>query len=208
MKKFVMAVVATIMAAAMSIAFTACDRGSGNGLSTDADPTLTGESDTLVVYFSASGNTQTIARWIAEDTDGELFFIQTETDYSSYSYDELLDIAQEEQRNDARPTLTTSIPTEYWVNYDTVFIGFPNWWGDMPMAVYSFLETYATGDYGFAGKNVVPFVTSGGSGFSNTRSEITRICEGATILEGLSVRDSNVDNARNDVTEWINALNL
>lgn len=74
-----------------------------------------------------------------------------------------IDVGQEEKRANARPELSSHI--EDLDRYDTIFLGFPNWWGDMPMAVYSFLD-----EYDFSGKTIVPFVTSGGSGFSNTMS--------------------------------------
>lgn len=86
-------------------------------------------------------------------------------------------------------------------DYDVIFLGFPNWWGDMPMAVYSFLD-----EADFSGKTIVPFVTSGGSGFSSTISTIESMEPGATVQEGLSISGSSAVNAQDQVTEWLSGL--
>ena len=148
-----------------------------------------GESNMLVAYFSyaenadlpdgvdasatasiqtwndtITGNTGVVANMIAESTGAELFSIQTVEKYPA-SYDETIDQGQQERNADARPELT-ALP-ENLDAYDVIFLGFPNWWGDMPMALYSFLE-----QVDLSGKTIVPFVTSGGSGFSSTVSTI------------------------------------
>ena len=85
--------------------------------------------------------------------------------------------------------------------YDVIFLGFPNWWGDMPMALYSFLE-----QVDLSGKTIVPFVTSGGSGFSSTVSTIEGLESGATVQEGLHLRDSSATNAQVQINEWLSGL--
>ena len=120
---------------------------------------------------------------IAESTGAELFSIQTVEKYPA-SYDETVDQGQQERNADVRPELTT-LP-ENLDAYDVIFLGFPNWWGDMPMAMYSFLE-----QVDLSGKTIVPFVTSGGSGFSSTISTIEDMESAATVQEGLSLRDSS-----------------
>lgn len=97
---------------------------------------------------------------IQQETRGELFRIETEKTYPS-DYDELVDYGREEPDEDSRPTLSSHV--ENMDEYDVVFLGYPNWWFDMPMAVYSFLD-----EYDFSGKTNIPFCTHGGSGFSNT----------------------------------------
>ena len=131
---------------------------------------------------------------------GELFLIQTEETYP-ISYDETIDAGQQEQSADARPALAAQV--ENLDDYDTVFLGFPNWWGDMPMAVYSFLD-----EYDLSGKTIVPFVTSGGSGFSSTERTIAELEPDATVLDGLSVGDGNISGAQEDVTSWLTDLGL
>lgn len=141
-----------------------------------------------------------MARMIQAEVGGDLFLIETESTYP-VSYDETIDVGQQEQREGARPALVSQV--ENLDQYDIVFLGFPNWWGDMPMAVYTFLE-----EYDLSGKTIVPFVTSGGSGFSGTQSTIADLEPLATVLDGLSVRDSAAANAQEDVTSWLSQLSL
>ena len=90
--------------------------------------------------------------------------------------------------------------------YDTVFIGYPIWWGDLPMVVYTFLESYD-----FSGKTVIPFCTHEGSGLSGTDRKVANVCPGATVLDGLAIRGSVAQNkqsdAKSDVVKWLNGLN-
>lgn len=145
-----------------------------------------------------TGNTGAVAHMISEAVGAEMFSIQTVEKYPD-SYDATIDQGQEEQSTGARPELATHI--ENLDSYDIIFLGFPNWWGDMPMAIYSFLD-----EYDLSGKTIVPFVTSGGSGFSGSISEIESAEPGATVLEGLALSDSDAMDARNNVNEWLAGL--
>ena len=166
-----------------------------------AEPeTPAGEGGTLVAYFSWSGNTQQMAQVIAEQTGGDLFEIAPATPYTE-DYDELLDIAQQEQAEEARPALADEV--ENWDSYDTVFVGYPNWWGDAPMAVYTFLESYD-----WTGKTLVPFNTSGSSGFGRSLEGIAQSAAGATVLEGLALTEGELPDAQDRVTEWLDGLGL
>lgn len=147
-----------------------------------------------------TGNTGVVADMISQKTGGELFSIRTVKTYPS-DYDATIDEGQAEKSNDEHPELATHI--ENFDNFDTVFVGFPNWWYGMPMAMYSFFE-----EYDFSGKTIVPFCTSGGSGFSDALDVIAEYEPDATILNGLSVSGSNAVNAENDVSDWINELEL
>lgn len=149
---------------------------------------------------SLTGNTGLVADMIAEATGGELFSILTAEQYPD-NYNDTIDAGQTEKSANARPELTSQI--DDLNRYDTVFLGFPNWWGDMPMAVYSFLD-----EYDLSGKTIVPFVTSGGSGFSGTIQAIENAEPDATVLEGLSLRDSRCPQAVDDVTDWLARLGL
>ena len=146
------------------------------------------------------GNAEVLARMIQGAVGGDLFLIETEETYP-VSYDETIDVGRQEQGDNARPALVSQV--ENLDQYDTVFLGYPNWWGDMPMAVYSFLN-----EYDLSGKTIIPFVTHGGSGFSGTESAIAELEPGATVLDGLSVRDSGVADAQADVESWIAGLGL
>ena len=111
--------------------------------------TTEGISKSLVVYFSWSGNTENVAKSIQNQTDADIFEIIPQTPYSD-DYDTVVDFAQEEQRADARPAISGSI--ENIAQYDVVYVGFPNWWGDMPMILYTFFDSYD-----LSGKTIAPF---------------------------------------------------
>lgn len=164
------------------------------------DPVQDPESDTLIAYFSWSGNTEALAGMIAEETGGTLFQIEPAEPYTD-DYDALLDQAQEEQAEDARPALAADV--ENWDDYQVIFVGYPNWWGDVPMLINTFLEAHD-----FNGKTVIPFCTHGSGGFGNSLSSIESGTQGAELLEGFEVAGSSVDSARSEVTEWIASLGL
>ena len=166
--------------------------------STNEELQTEGTGKTLVVYFSHTGNTENVANFIHEAVGGDIVKLEPVNAYTD-DYDTLLDVAQEEQRNDARPEIATQI--DNIDEYDTIFVGYPNWWGDMPMIIYSFLD-----QYDLSGKTIAPFVTSGGSGLSGTPRTIQNEEPNATVTEGLSVRDSNSENSQSDVNEWLSEI--
>lgn len=145
-----------------------------------------------------TGNTGVVAAMIAETTGADLFSIQTVEKYPD-TYDATIDQGQQERNANARPALATH--AEDLDRYDVVFLGFPNWWGDMPMAMYSFLD-----EVDLSGKTIVPFVTSGGSGFSRTISTIESMESGANVQEGLSISGSSATEAQAQVNEWLTEL--
>lgn len=121
------------------------------------------------------GSTEAAARMIQENVGGDLFSIQTIQNYP-VDYDTLIDQGGEEKNEGARPELESHV--ESMSDYDIVFLGFPNWWYDMPMPLYSFLE-----EYDFSGKTVIPFVTSASSGFSGTIGTLKEMLPDAVIVE-------------------------
>ena len=137
-------------------------------------------ANALVIYFSWSGNTETIAGEIASQTGADTFQLEPATAYST-DYNTVLDEAQAEQRADARPEIVGSI--ENFDSYDVIYLGFPNWWGDMPM--------------------IAPFVSSGGSGFSDALSAIASAEPGATITDGLSLSSSASQTPGGAVADWL-----
>ena len=157
-------------------------------------------SNILVLYFSMSGNTETIARMIHNEVGGDLVKLETVQTYPE-DYNELVDYAQEEQREDARPQLATVI--DNIGQYDMIFLGYPNWWGDMPMPIYTFLDTYD-----LSGKTIAPFITHGGSGLSGTPNRIRNEEPNATVTEGLSIYGSRAASSEDEVLEWLNSLGL
>ena len=162
---------------------------------------VTASASLIVKDGGLYGNTQYIATMIQRATGGDLFLIETEEKYPA-DYDATGRQGAKESKEKSRPELASHI--ENINEYDTVYLGFPNWYYGMPMAVYSFLE-----EYDFSGKTIIPFVTSGGSGFSDTILEIQSIQSDATVLsEGFKVTHSKVSDVTfEDVEEWINSLN-
>lgn len=156
------------------------------------------EANALIVYFSHSGNTKSVAMEIRKQTGADIFEIVPETPYTT-DYDELLDVAQDEKRDNARPAISGTV--ENLEKYDMIYLGFPNWWADMPMVLYTFLDTYD-----LSGKTIAPFVTSGGSGFSNTISTIKSMEPDANIEDGLAIRDSASDDSEDAVADWLEKL--
>jgi len=172
-----------------------------------------GKSHILVAYFSQAGeqynvgvvekgNTQIVAEMIAGETGADLFHIERKEAYPTV-YSDLLSAAQDELKSNARPELSASV--DKWDDYDTVFIGYPIWWGDMPMPVYTFLESYD-----FSGKTVVPFDTNGGSGLADTVNTIAKVCPNALVKDGLAVTGADAqkkqDQVKGDVQDFLKGL--
>ena len=141
------------------------------------------------------GNMQYMAMTIQEAIGGELFRIETTEEYP-LEHETLVNQAKEEQNEDARPELATHI--ENVEQYDIIFLGYPNWWGDMPQPLYTFLE-----EYDFSGKTIIPFNSHGGSGFSNTIEEIKKLQPNATVKDdGLSISRNDVADSEQEITDW------
>ncbi len=141
------------------------------------------------------GNTEYVARILAEATGGDLFAIETSKKYPS-PHRALIDEAKREGEANRRPKLTTHI--ENLKDYDVIFVGYPNWWADMPMAIYSFFD-----EYDFSGKTVIPFVTHGGSRFSQSVKTIAELEKNARVIEGPSVSDRSVPECRAMIGNWL-----
>ena len=157
-------------------------------------------NSTVVIDGEVLGNTQYMAYVIAENESADIFRIEPETPYPT-DHDTLVDMAAEEQDSDARPAIKDRI--ENIGDYDVIFLGYPNWWGDMPMILYTFLE-----QYDLSGKTVVPFNTHGGSGFSGTISTIRQLEPEAEVLDGLSISRNQIQDAEQQIIDWVNSLNI
>lgn len=160
-----------------------------------------GESDILVAYFSWSGNTQQVANWISDKTGGEVFRITPEVEYTE---DDVFDRAQDELNNGTRPPLSSHIDSETMAEYDVIFVGFPIWWYDLPMPVWSFLE-----EYDLSGKIIIPFFThNGSSSGASSISTLTELCPDSTVLadDYFSYAGNNVSEAESSVDEWLDEL--
>ena len=171
-------------------------------------------SKCLIAYFSRAGNnyvngtivnlpvgnTEVVATMIQEATQGELFHIEAVHVYPE-DYTEATEVAKQELRTNARPKLTRHL--ESLASYDVIFLGYPSWYGTMPMPVFTFLE-----EYNLSGKTIVPFCTHEGSGLGRSVTDIRKMCPQSTVLEGLAIRGSDVKDAQNEVTGWLRDIGM
>ena len=156
------------------------------------------ESTILIAYFSWSGNTKQLANMIQEQVGGELFEIEPETLYTN-DINELSNISLQEQRDNIRPELSSAV--EDMSKYDVIFIGFPNWWNNMPMPVFTFIE-----EYDFSGKTVIPFTTYGNGVWGKSIGSIRDTLPHTTILDGLAIQEHELTDASLEVSEWLQEL--
>ena len=215
--------------AAEQVSTVAAESGAGQvgtsgaeqaGASVTENPASEGDSHILIAYFTAAensgvdavssasysmingeavGRVQAVANMIQEYTGGDLFSIQTSVVYPADG-GELIDYAATEQEEDARPELTTHI--ENLDQYDTIFVGYPNWWADLPMAMYSFFD-----EYDFSGKTIVPFNVHNGSRFSRTIQTIEELEPDASVIEnGFTVSEQTVADADSVVAAWLEEI--
>lgn len=154
----------------------------------------------LIAYFSWGGNTRAVAAQIQKTADGDLFEIRTVQKYPT-NYRECVDAAKKELRENVRPALATKV--NGMDSYDIIFVGYPNWWGTIPMPVFTFLESHD-----FKGKTIAPFCTHGGGGLGRGVGDIKKNCPDATLLQGLAVSGTLARKAQNDVDAWLGKLGL
>lgn len=154
------------------------------------------KNSTVIINGEVLGNTQYMAMVIQKNTRADIFRIEPETPYTT-DHKALVDQAKEEQKNNARPAIAAKI--ENLDQYDTIFIGYPNWWGDMPMILYTFFERYD-----LSGKKIIPFNTHGGSGFSDTVKTIEKLEPNAIVNKaGLSISRNSIQDAEPDIVAWL-----
>lgn len=163
----------------------------------------------LIAYFSRKhqnyvngmlknlevGNTEIAAGIIQRLTGADLFKLEPVQEYSR-DYNECIAEAQMDQRRDARPELK-QYPEEF-EKYDTIYLGFPNYWSTMPMAVFTFLE-----HFDFTGKTICPFCTHEGSGMGSSVADIRRLCPGAKLKKGLAIRGGRAGSAEPEIRRWL-----
>lgn len=218
-------IISLFMALAMVLSLAACSTNQSPSESTPEESSLQTNESTptpsntngknLVVYFSMPdnvddstvvidgetlGNTQYMAYVIQETVGADIFRIEPETPYPT-DHDKLVDLAKEEQNDNARPKIKDMI--ENFDTYENIFVGYPNWWGDMPMILYSFFD-----EYDFSGKTIIPFNTHGGSGFSDTISTIKELEPNAEVLDGKSISRNDIQDAEQEIVDWVNSLDL
>ena len=196
---------------------TSADNEAVSEAVTDASPSETEPAsdgkNILVAFFSRAdenyhvgtidvGNTQIVAEYIADEVGADSFHIETVTPYPA-DYDDCCDVAKQEQADKARPEISGSV--DNMEQYDIVFLGYPIWWGDMPMAVYTFMDSYDLSD-----KVVIPFNTHEGSGESGTWSAIASYLPSAQVLDGMAIEGKTAqefsDETKQAVRGWLDGL--
>ena len=170
----------------------------------------------LVVYFSRTGeqygvgeiekgNTEIVAEIIADETGADLFEIEPKEDYYPYTYDELTDIAKEEQKENARPEYKEG--DLELSEYTTIYIGAPVWWGDWPMIMYTFFENNKEG---LKDKTLIPFSTHGGSGLSGFDTKLDEACPDSKIGSGIAILGTDTqekqDEVKEEIKKWLSDL--
>lgn len=146
------------------------------------------------------GNTEVVAGMIQKMTGGDLFQIESVKAYPK-GYTETTEVAKEELHSDARPELKSRV--DNIDEYDVIFLGYPNWWGTMPMPVFTFLESYNLKE-----KTIIPFCTHEGSGLGRSEGDIKKLCTGTKVLSGVAIRGSASGFAETMVKDWIDKLGL
>lgn len=169
--------------------------GTGSVVSTGTGQGESAGGKILIAYFSWGGNTRGIAEEIQSQTGADLFEI-TLTDPYSTDYNTVLDEAQRDQNEQARPELADHV--ENMEEYDTILLGYPNWWASIPMPIASFLE-----EYDFSGKTIIPFCSHGGGRFGQSLTAIAKLAPDAVMGEGLSVHYSGGSSLPYDIKEWL-----
>lgn len=203
-KSIIISVVAIAVIAAAVVLCKNLLRGSRTGIDNTPELKISGDNRTLVTYFSWSGNGQQMARWIADETGGDLFRIVPAESYGE-DFNSCADRAKNELDNKIRPELSEHIDADTMAQYDVIYIGFPVWWYDLPMPVWTFLE-----EYDLSGKTVIPFFShNGSSNGANSVNRVAELAEGATVLtdDALSLRGSSVADSEKEVKDWVARFN-
>ncbi len=169
-------------------------------------------SDTLIVYYSrkgenywngsiknlSKGNTEIVAEMIADITGGDLYEVDTVKTYPA-DYYACIDEAKDELRRKDRPKVKAY--KDDLEEYDTIYVGYPNWWGTMPMVMFTFLE-----HYDLTGKKIIPFCTNEGSGMGGSERDLKKICKGADVKSGLSIYGAEAAQSRSKVEAWVRKM--
>lgn len=181
----------------------ASSASSSESSSAPASPAPIAQGNVLVAYFSASGNTERVAQQIASDLDADTFVITPAEPYTSEDLNwnqEGSRVNIEHENESARDIELTQVTPDGWDGYDTVFIGYPIWWGIAAWPVDGFVS-----GNNFDGKTVIPFCTSTSSGLGQSADLLEQMANGGTWLEGMRFSGSA---SATDVSEWVNSLAL
>ena len=157
----------------------------------------------MVVYFTWSGHSKSMSHWVADETGGNVVRVLTKEAYPE-EYNATADRAKKEKDDGVRPEITLDLSEEELAKYDTIFLGFPVWWYDLPMPLWTFLEKYD-----MSGKTIIPFFShEGSSNGASSLDTIVRLANGAEVKksDALSIRGGKVDDSEKEVREWVKKL--
>lgn len=172
----------------------------GNESESGSGGTVNPDSSILIAYFSWSGHTEQLAEVIHKQVGGDMFVITPKVPYTT-DINKLSGQASQELRDNVHPELATHV--DNFDEYDVIFVGYPNWWSNAPMPVFTFLE-----EYDFTGKTVVPFSVYGSSVWGNSISSIKSTLPTATILDGYCVQEHAMQNVNSDVNSWLKNIGI
>lgn len=167
------------------------------------------EKKSLIVYYSRrgnnylngeianlkTGNTEVVANKIKVLTGSDIFRIETVKSYPE-DYTETTKVATQEHKENARPAIREKV--ENMNQYDTIYLGYPIWWGTMPMVLFTFLESY-----NFKGKVIIPFCTHEGSSLGSSIGDIKKLCPDAVVKQGLAIRGGNINSSDKAIEDWL-----
>lgn len=212
----------TLAVLCASLALSSCGGNEDNNINVPTEEVVPGTNHkVLVAYFSEPlpdgvdastsasrvivngdlyGSVEYMATVISETTGADIVRIQTATPYPG-NFDDLASQADNERQNNIRPTLATDI--ENFDDYDVIFVGYPIWWYQMPMAMYSFFDKYD-----FTGKTLIPFSSHGGSGWSGTVDDIAEMEPNATMVDGYSISRNNVEGSAAGIRQWLGRIGM
>lgn len=193
---------ASIMAVMLVLAMTSCSGGNSGASGDDQAAQQNTDVRSIVVYFSCTGNTKAVAEEVAAQTGSELHEIVPEEPYTEEDLNYNNDNCRANiEMNDpeSRPAISNTI--ENFSEYDTIYIGYPIWWGSLPRIMNTFLDTYD-----FSGKTIVPFCTSGSSSISQSVSVIREAEPEAQIKKGLQISSTGADDSSYEVSRWIEEI--
>ena len=195
--------IAVVLSILTVLSLAACGNSRKTTVEQKDEVVLNHDSNILVVYYTWSGHLDSMAHWIADETGGDIVRVLAKEAYPE-DYNSTADRAKKEKDEGIRPEITLDLSAEDLAKYDTIFFGFPVWWYDLPMCMWTFLESTD-----LSGKTVIPFFShEGSSNGANSLDTLVKLAEGADVRkdDALSIRGGKVDGSENEVREWVQNL--
>ena len=195
--------IAVVLSILTVLSLVACGSNRKTTVEQKDEVVLNNDSNILVVYYTWSGHLDSMAHWIADETGGDIVRVLAKETYPE-DYNSTADRAKKEKDEGIRPEITLDLSAEDLSKYDTIFFGFPVWWYDLPMCMWTFLESTD-----LSGKTVIPFFShEGSSNGANSLDTLVKLAEGADVRkeDALSIRGGKVDGSENEVREWVKKL--